>query len=302
METRATHRSVLPDEVIQLLCPGGRSLIVDCTLGLGGHAEALLAAAGPEARLIGIDLDESFIKDTKDRLKKRFGDRVRVFVANFRDLDEVLRQAGEPAADVIIADLGVCSAQLDQPDRGLSFQVDGPLDMRMGTLTERTAADLVNRMGQKELADLIYANGEERFSRRIAKAIVTARTRKRIERTGELAEIVAKAIPAVARRTRRRLHPATRTFQALRIAVNDELASLDRLLAVLPGAMTIGGRAGIISFHSLEDRRVKQAFARLGEVGIAKLLTKKPITPGEEEKLANPRSRSAKLRGIERIA
>jgi len=191
---------------------------------------------------------------------------------------------------------------MDDPARGMSFSADGPLDMRLDRRTARTAADLVNKLGEKELADLIYANGEERYSRRIAKAIVLARKAGRIERTGELARIVSGAYPAAARRSRRGVHPATRTFQALRIAVNDELGSLDRLLSLLPDVLAPLGRAGIISFHSLEDRRVKQAFAAWAAGGQAAILTRKPVTATDEEIQRNPRSRSAKLRVIERAS
>jgi 16S rRNA (cytosine1402-N4)-methyltransferase len=283
-----------------MLAPAGRRMLLDCTVGLGGHAEALLDAAGPEATLLGVDVDEANLQLARQRLE-RFGERVRLFQANFSEADEVLAQAGAAAVDVILADLGIASTQLDDPQRGLSFRADGPLDMRLDPRQTRTASDLVNTLGETELADLVYEFGEERYSRRIARAIVAARTGRRIERTAELAEIVAKAMPAATKRTRRGVHPATRTFQALRIAVNDEMASLDRLLERLPDLLAPGGRAGIISFHSLEDRRVKRAFASWADTGRAKRLSRKPVTPAEDEMAANPRSRSAKLRGIERI-
>jgi len=283
-----------------MLAPAGRRLLLDCTVGLGGHAEALLQAADPEATLLGVDVDEANLTRARRRLE-RFGERVRLFQANFSEADEVLAQAGQGSADLVLADLGVASSQLDDPQRGLSFRVDGPLDMRLDPRRTRDAADLVNGLGEKQLADLIYEFGEERYSRRIARAIVAARKGGRIERTTELARIVTGAMPAAVKRTRRGVHPATRTFQALRIAVNDEMASLDRLLEKLPELLGLGGRAGIISFHSLEDRRVKQAFAAWADTGRAKKLTRKPVTPAEDEMAANPRSRSAKLRGIERI-
>jgi 16S rRNA (cytosine1402-N4)-methyltransferase len=248
-----------------------------------------------------MDVDESNLRKAKERLE-RFGDRVRLFQANFSELAEVLRQAGVARVDAILADLGVASTQLDDPRRGLSFQADGPLDMRLDVRRSRTAADLVNDLGEKELADLIYRWGEDRFSRRIARAIVHARMRGRIDRTLQLAEIVASALPARARRPRQGVHPATRTFQALRIAVNEELDSLDKLLATLPNALAEGGRAAIISFHSLEDRPVKRAFAEWEVQGLVRRLTKKPVTATDEEIANNPRSRSAKLRAIERIA
>ena len=257
--------------------------------------------AGRDARLIGVDLDEGNLRRVRERLAP-LGPRVRLFQGNFGDLAEVLDEAGESAVDALVADLGVASSQLDDPVRGFSFQVDGPLDMRLDPHAERTAADLVNDLDEKQLADLIYEYGQERYSRRIARAIVAGRKRERIERTDGLAGLIVGAMPAAVRRTRRGVHPATRTFLALRIAVRDELGSLERLLAVLPESLSPGGRAGIISFHSLEDRRVKQSFAALAKAGRAELLVKKPVAPGPEEQAENPRSRSAKLRGIRRIA
>jgi len=300
MDRIAAHDSVLLSEVVQLLAPAGRHVLLDCTVGLGGHAEAMLQAAGPHARLIGIDLDEGNLLAAKRRLAP-FADRVRLFKANFADVRDVLAEAGAAAADAIIADLGVASNQLDDPQRGFSFAADGPLDMRFDPQAGTTAADLIGRLGESELAEIIYKYGQERYSRRIARAIVSARKGRPIERTVSLARIVSGAIPAGARKTRRGVHPATRTFQALRIAVNDELGNLERLLAALPEMLAVGGRAAIISFHSLEDRRVKVAFADLAAQGRGGILTKKPVAATVDEKRKNPRSRSAKLRGIERI-
>ena len=300
MERNAAHRPVLRQEVLALLEPEGRRVQLDCTIGPGGHAEALLAAAPPEAILIGIDLDERNLRLSRERLSS-LGSRVRLFQANFAELDVVLAEAGQSRADLILADLGVASGQLGDPDRGFSFLADGPLDMRFDRTATRTAADLVNDLGGAELADLIYEYGQERYSRRIARAVVAARTSKRIERTGELARIVASAYRAPAARARRGVHPARRTFQALRIAVNDELHNLDRLLAKLPEVLSPAGRAGIISFHSLEDRRVKNEFANVAAGRRVRVLTKGPLRPTREEIAGNPRSRSAKLRGIERI-
>lgn len=297
----AAHRPVLRDEVVKLLAPQGRSVLVDCTIGLGGHAEAMLQAAGSAAQLIGIDVDEGNLRAARVALE-RFGPSVRLFQANFADLADVLELAGVSAADAILADLGVASSQLDDPARGLSFRLPGPLDMRLDSRLKVTAADLVNGMGQTELADLIFRYGEDRYSRRIARAIVDSRRGERIERTDQLAQVVASAIPAAARQRRRGVHPATRTFQALRIAVNDELGNVEKLLKILPGVLTVGGRACIISYHSLEDRRVKQAFAALAKAGTARLLTKKPVSASDREQSDNPRSRSAKLRAMEKIA
>jgi 16S rRNA (cytosine1402-N4)-methyltransferase len=300
MEGFSDHRPVLVHKVVNLLEPRRRKVLVDCTIGLGGHAEAMLAAASATTQLIGIDVDEGNLRTAKERLE-RFAPRFRLFCANFADLKEVLAQAGVPSADAVLADLGVASSQLDDPARGFSFTFDGPLDMRLDRNLPRTAADLVNGLDETELADVIYRCGQERYSRRIARAIVAQRRTGRIDRTVALADLVASAYPAPARRSRRGVHPATRTFLALRIAVNDELSKLESLLAALPGVLSGRGRAAIISFHSLEDRRVKQAFAALAKAGRAGLLTKKPITPSKEEIADNPRSRSAKLRGIEMV-
>jgi 16S rRNA (cytosine1402-N4)-methyltransferase len=292
------HEPVLLREVIELLRPATRNWIVDCTLGLGGHARALIGLAGKDAQLVGMDADEANVLLARQNLAAHEG-RVRFFLANFSSVGEVLAEVGVAKVDAVLADLGFSSSQMDEPSRGLSILRDGPLDMRLDRRTPRMAFDIVNQVGEKELADLIYEFGEERYSRRIARAIVEARKAGAIETTGQLAAIVSSAVPAAARQSRRGVHPATRTFQALRIAVNDELANLESLLAQLPRILAPGGRAAIISFHSLEDRRVKHAFNALAGTDQATILTKKPITPSEEEMQRNPRSRSAKLRGIE---
>ncbi len=297
----AGHAPVLVDEVVDLLVRNrgaGRTcwVFLDCTLGPGGHARALLEASGKDARLVGMDADESNVVLAQRNLAPYRG-RVRFFHANFADAPEVLRQAGLSGVDGLLADLGFASTQVDDPQRGLSFTRDGPLDMRLDRSAGPTAADLVNRLDESDLADLIYRFGEERHSRGIARAIVTARQSRRIERTGELADLVRGAIPG----RRGKIDPATRTFQALRIAVNGELDRLAKLLEALPNLLNPGGRAAIISFHSLEDRPVKQAFAALAQTDQANWLTKKPITPAEPERNRNPRARSAKLRAMEWI-
>jgi 16S rRNA (cytosine1402-N4)-methyltransferase len=295
----AGHFPVLLEEVLELLAPALRRTVVDCTVGLGGHAAALLEATGEGTMLVGIDLDESNLLKTRRRLA-RFGARVRLFEANFADLEAVLAEVGVASADAVLADLGVASSQLEDPSRGFSFQVSGPLDMRMRRQGP-TAGDLVNTLGEAELVELIWRSGQDRYSRRIARAIVRARGRGGIERTDQLARIVAGAYPP-ARGGRRRIHPATRTFQALRIAVNRELENLRGLLEKLPGLLSPGGRAAVISFHSLEDRLVKRAFQAAARCGTHRNLTPKPRTPSSEEIARNPRSRSAKLRAMERIS
>ncbi|MHC4561243.1 MAG: 16S rRNA (cytosine(1402)-N(4))-methyltransferase RsmH [Planctomycetota bacterium] len=301
MDRNDTHVAVLRDEVAELLCPASSQILVDCTVGLGGHSRALLEKAPPDAQLIAMDVDQGNLRRAKEGLSEFVG-RVRFFHANFSQIALVLSEVGAASADIVLADLGVSSNQLDDPQRGLSFGQDGPLDMRLDDRLTTTAADLVNDLAEAPLADMIYQYGEERYSRRIARAVVAARKQRRIERTAELAEIVRRAYPAPARRSRRGVAPATRTFQALRIAVNQEMENLHRLLELLPNILSVGGRAGIISFHSLEDRPVKQAFADWAASGRARLVTRKPVTPSDSEVRCNSRSRSAKLRVIERIA
>ena len=301
MALTAGHRPVLRDEVLQMLSPTGNRVVLDCTVGLGGHAQALLQAAGEQALLIGVDVDEDNLRQARTRLEA-FGSRVRLFRANFAEVSQVLELANIQAVDAVVADLGIASTQLDDPRRGLSFQAEGPLDMRLDRQQGRTAADLVNTLDERALADVIFQYGEERYSRRISRAIVEARRGRRIGTTTELAELVSRAMPAPVRQARRGVHPATRTFQALRIAVNEELGNLEKLLKILPTILAVGGKAAIISFHSLEDRLVKRAFADWVASGNARFLAKKPIVPTAEEMAENPRSRSAKLRGIQRTA
>jgi 16S rRNA (cytosine1402-N4)-methyltransferase len=293
---------VLLAAVVELLRPSDARWMVDCTAGLGGHAEALLAEAPAGACLIAIDRDAGNLRRLKERLarpQEGATERLRCFQCNFARIRQVLSQAGADRVDVLLADLGVSSSQLDDPGRGFSFLLDGPLDMRFDADgAGLTAAELVNRLGERELADLLYRNSDERHSRRIARAIVSARRQQPIERTGRLAEIVARAVGG---RRGGRIHPATRTFQALRIAVNEELESLDQLLAALPDVLAPGGRAAVISFHSQEDRRVKRAFSAMKSAGSARIITPKPRVADDEEIEVNPRSRSAKLRCLQRV-
>ena len=258
---------------------------IDCTCGGGGHSRLIAEAVGPTGRLIALDQDETMLALAAPKLA---GFAVSIKRANFDQLPAVLVELGIERVNGVLADLGFCSDQLDDPNRGLSFRSDGPLDMRLNRSAGETAADLVNRLSEESLANLIYEFGEERLSRRIAKRIVERRGKKPFETTAELADAVRSCVPR-----KGGIDPATRTFQALRIAVNDELGSLDRLLLALPEIVAIGGRAGIISFHSLEDRRVKYSF-RNAEVWTP--LTKKPVEAREEETATNPRARSAKLR------
>ncbi len=284
------HIPVLPAEVLHWLDPQPGQIVVDCTVGGGGHARIIAERLGPGGRLVGLDQDPAMLDLARPKLA---GLPVTLVHAGFDQIADVLRDEGITAVDGVLADLGISSDQLDDPARGLSFQHNAPLDMRMDPTRGETAADLLRRLPERDLADLIFQFGEERFSRRIARRLVEAREREPIETTGQLAELVRRCVP----RGRSPIDPATRTFQALRIAVNDELESLDRLLAMLPVSVKPGGRAVIISFHSLEDRRVKQAFR---DSAAWTVLTKKPVTAGEDEELTNPRSRSAKLRAAMR--
>jgi 16S rRNA (cytosine1402-N4)-methyltransferase len=273
--------------------PGG--LYVDGTLGLGGHATEILRRSAPEGRVIGFDRDGETLGRARDVLAP-FTPRVRFVHGDFRGVPALLDEA---KADGILLDLGVSSLQLDSPERGFSFRTDGPLDMRMDRSTGPTAADLVNRLPEDELADLIYGLGEERASRRIARAIVAARQKRHFETTGELADVVRRS---AGRSRRPGLDPATCTFQALRIAVNGELDDLEGILESLARCLAAGGRLAVIAFHSLEDRPVKQTFRSLASRGGFSLLTRKPVRPGEAETRQNPRARSARLRALLREA
>ena len=297
MSRALKHTPVLYRQVVELLQPAQRRWIVDCTVGAGGHAEKLLEHADPACRLVAIDRDEANLRRAKERLarfKSASGDRLRFFHADFGDIREVLRQADMPQADAVLADLGISSVQLDDPQRGFSFQADGPLDMRMDpSEATPTAADLVNRLSEQELADILYYNADERRSRQLAQAIVRARQQRPITRTTELAQIIYDGSRG---HMRGRIHPATRTFQALRIAVNREREALAAFLAALPDILAPEARLAVISFHSLEDRPVKLAFSSWKNAGLGRNVTRRLVVPDDEEVKANPRSRSAKLR------
>jgi 16S rRNA (cytosine1402-N4)-methyltransferase len=294
----AGHIPVLTGAVLHYLRPERGGLFVDCTVGLGGHARTLLEAGA--TRVIGIDRDAEALAVARDTLAG-WRDRVDLVHADYRALDAVLESRGVTRVDGALADFGVSSLQLDEPGRGFSFQRDDPLDMRMDRSTGETAAELVARSSEEELADAIFAFGEERFSRRIARAIVNARRGQPIVTTGRLAAIVRRAVP---RRGHQRIDPATRTFQALRIRVNRELEGIDRFLETAVRRLREGARLVVIAFHSLEDRIVKHTFRELAASnhGTTRVLTAKPVTPSDEDVRRNPRARSAKLRAAERIA
>lgn len=303
------HIPVLLQEIITALRPHPGGVYLDATVGAGGHAAAILEHSSPDGQLFGFDQDQRALELAAQALS-RFDQRVHLIHANFDRLAEIAQGQQIPPVDGLLLDLGVSSMHLDQPERGFSFQADGPLDMRMDSTGGQTAADLVNYLPEEELANLIYRYGEERHSRRIARAIVKARP---IHRTGELAQLVAKAA-GYSRQEQIRIHPATRTFQALRIATNDELGALERVLPQAIARLKPGGRLAVISFHSLEDRIVKQFFRQESQDCICPpeqpvctcrhkatidIITKRPIVPNLSEIDANPRARSAKLRVVE---
>ena len=285
---------MLVEETIHWLAikPGG--LYVDATVGLGGHAIEIARRLGAGGRLVGLDRDAQALEIARSRLAE-FGDKVTLVHANFSQIGEVFAERSFPPADGVLADLGVSSMQLDLGERGFSFRARGPLDMRMDRETEETASDIVNTADEKALADLLYQYGEERDSRRIARTIVRARP---IRDTEHLATVVAGARNA---RGRQKLHPATKTFLALRIAVNREMEELGQFLSRVPATLSQGGRWVMLSYHSLEDRPVKQCFQRLAHEGALKILTKKVIQASDAEIAANPRARSVKMRVAEKI-
>jgi 16S rRNA (cytosine1402-N4)-methyltransferase len=307
-----THATVMPDETLALLSPRSGGVYCDATLGGGGHAERILRASAPDGRLIGIDRDPTALAAAGARLAP-FGDRVTLVHGAFGDVGAHLRQLGLTAIDGFVLDLGVSSPQLDVGARGFSFRNEGPLDMRMDTSAGETAEALIRRIGIDELADILRHYGEERYAGRISRAIKEAVMSGSISTTTELAALVADAVPT----RERHKDPATRTFQALRIAVNDELGQLERFLADFLDLLTPGGRVAVIAFHSLEDVQVKNRFrdlakesgyppdvaAKLGLPTHApiKLLTRKPQVPSDAEVAANPRARSAKLRAAEKL-
>jgi len=304
---RMPHQPVLYHEIIHALQPKKAGHYVDGTLGAGGHARGILEACTPDGRLLGLDVDPQALALARETLAP-YGRRAHLLRASYDSLTETLREIGWDEVDGILLDLGLSSMQLDTPERGFSFQQDAPLDMRFDPASPTTAADLVNTLPQDDLADLIYRYGEERASRRIAQAIVKARP---LRTTRQLAAVIETFSPR-----RGHIHPATQTFQALRIAVNEELDRVENVLPQAVAALKSGGRLAIISFHSLEDRIVKEYFRResrdcicppkqpvctCGHKATLKEISRKPITPDEAEIAANPRARSAKLRIAEKL-
>jgi 16S rRNA (cytosine1402-N4)-methyltransferase len=295
--TTPAHEPVMVAETLALLEPARGGLFVDCTVGLGGHTRALLEAGA--SRVLGLDRDREALRIAAAALAP-WNDRFELVHADYRDLGRVLDARGIPGISGALADLGVSSMQLDAEGRGFSFRRDEPLDMRMDQSQGPTAADLLDQVDEHDLANVIFEHGEERFSRRIARAVVLARRGTRIETTGHLALIVRRAVPS---RGYQRIDPATRTFQALRIWVNRELEGLEAFLAEAAARLLRTARLAVISFHSLEDRVVKHAFRALQQGGHAlRVLTKRPLVPADDEIARNPRARSAKLRAIERLA
>jgi len=305
------HRPVLVREVVHhLRCRAGRTY-VDGTLGPGGHAEAILNSSAPDGRVIGLDLDPDAIRRATARLEG-FGDRFVAMRSDFRRIDEVLRELRTGPVDGILADLGLSSVQMLTPERGFGFSVEGPLDMRYDRSKGRSAAELLAEEDEASLRRTLLDYGEEKSAARIARAIVRRREKRPLRTTTELAELVAAAAP---RRGPTRIHPATKTFQALRIAVNGELEGLDAFVDTAVMSLRRGGRLAVISFHSLEDRIVKHAMRALahrcicpprmpicgcGRENIVRLVTSKPVVPSPSERAQNPRSRSAKMRVVER--
>jgi 16S rRNA (cytosine1402-N4)-methyltransferase len=291
---RPEHTPVMVAEVLEHLAPERGGIFIDCTVGLGGHARALLEAGA--SRLIGLDRDPHALARSREALAA-FGDRVELVHSDYRELNGVLDARGISGVDGVLADLGVSSMQLDTPERGFSFKRDDVLDMRMDTSRGNTAAEMLATADEQTLADVIYTLGEERHARRVARAILAARSQAPIATTGRLADVVRRAIP---RKGYSRIDPATRTFQAVRIWVNRELEGLGDFLTASVTRLNAGGRMVVIAFHSLEDRIVKHTFRALQSEGRVAIRTKRPVTPAAAEVEGNARARSAKLRAVDR--
>ncbi len=307
------HETVLLHETVSLVLPRAEGRYIDCTLGGAGHSELLLQESSPSGKLLALDQDEIALNHAKSKLSQ-YGNRVVFVHTNFRNVFDVATNCGFANVDGIVFDLGVSSPQFDEAERGFSYRMDAPLDMRMDRTSSISAANLVQDLEESELTSIFYRYGEEKFSRRIAKAIIKQRNLRPILTTTELADIVKEAIPAAARRTGG--HPAKRVFQALRIAVNDELGSLEEAVHGAFKLLKPGGRMAVITFHSLEDRIVKHTFnewtkgcvcppdfpvCRCNQKPKGKLIARKPVIPSDTEVSINPRARSAKLRVIEKL-
>ncbi len=292
------HIPVMLNKVIEYMNPKNKGIYLDSTVGEGGHARAILEASAPEGYVICSDEDDNMLNKAKDNLKA-FRTRIKLLHANYRDIENIAKETGIEKFDGIIVDLGFNTAQINDATRGFSFSSDGPLDMRYDTSTGITAYEVVNKFTQERLAKIIKEYGEERQYRRIANTIIAARRKSHIQSTTELASLISKAVIG-----HRGIHPATKTFQAIRIFVNDELENLKIFLQKVADFLTIGGVLVIISFHSLEDRIVKHAFRQLSVLTkpAFKILTRKPVIPNDEEIRYNYRARSARLRAIKRIA
>ena len=294
---RPLHRPVMLHEVLAFLAPKPGDVIVDGTMGCGGHALEILERIMPGGQLIGIDRDPDMIRESAERIGDRAADEVQLFNANFSRIDEMISRAGVSAVDGVLIDNGASSPQLDRPERGFSYRQDGPLTMQMTPGEGSTAAELLTSLPAPELERIFAEYGEERYARRIARAVVARRGREPLKRTRDFAALIERAVPHY----RRRLHPARRCFQALRIACNDELRHLKTFFEKLPAVLVSGGRLVVLSYHSLEDRIAKRALREGQKAGEYELLTKKPLRPSEDEARENPRSRSAKLRAARRL-
>jgi 16S rRNA (cytosine1402-N4)-methyltransferase len=291
------HTPVLLEETVELLNIKPDGIYADATVGNGGHAGRILEKLGPEGMLVGIDCDEGAVESSRQSLGK-YGGRVKLFCGNYILINEFLKGLGINAIDGLLLDLGVSTLQLGEPSRGFSFQSDGPLDMRMNRGGALTAEQVVNEYPQEELEKILSEYGEERYARRISFSITRLRRVKPFKTTLELADAVRRSVPFSGKS---RIHPATRTFQALRICVNDELGNIKKITEAAPSLLKSGGRMAVISFHSLEDRIAKRSFVEMKKKNVFRIITAGPVTPSEGEMNANPRSRSAKLRVAEKI-
>lgn len=300
LEDAAGHIPVLPREVCEFLAPQAGETVVDATIGLGGHALLMAERIGPTGRIIGIDVDPENLAEARTRLAG-VNCRVDLVRGNFSEIVSLLRSVGVERTDVLLADLGMSSTHVDRAERGFSFLRDGPLDMRMDPDLTVTASELVNRLKEKDLADLLYRNSQEPASRVVARRICEVRRDGRITTTQRLAALVADTMGIDPGARWGKTHPATRVFQALRMAVNDELNALESLLKAAPSVLRAGGRFGVIAFHSLEDKPVKLDFRARKSENVYRIATAKPIVAEEDERVSNPRSRSAKLRVAVRL-